>query len=299
MDVVIPPFAIRYDGLDADRNAINAVYLGQSMMGAGKLYTALSHYAFLGTIPRGNYRKEFICYAKPPTSGSYDAWLYIATAVQQYHLGSDLYSEAAKFVFSQIVGAVKSFWTKPTKVEAVVGQLANVLIEQARINAETHSILANGIVRSNDQLASLHGRLIDTLPELARATRPSGRELVAPIGLTCKTIVQFPDTASADQISEAEADVIRGNEEMELGNMQTFRCNQITELNKQTGHCIMELEGFSRPVKGTIHDPSLKIPHNVYTSSLDSFSAFEVEAKPVFKSGELHRIYVMDARLVE
>ena len=53
----------------------------------------------------------------------------------------------------------------------VVEALATAMTRQAEINADVNMALANGLIQSNDKLASLHAKLIDSLPELAESTR--------------------------------------------------------------------------------------------------------------------------------
>lgn len=299
MDEVVAPFALQYIGKDADSHVVNTVYLGQSLSGAGRLYTAVSHYVILGTLPRGNYRKEFACFSRPSEPGSYEAWLVIATLIRDYNLHGVVYKQAASFLLARIVEAIKDIWTKKGKVDATVESLVELLKEQARKDRDVEMVLANGLVHSNDNLASLHGKLIETLPQMAEAYRGAGRELVAPIGPTCRGVIQFAGTNNSSTITEPDAEVIRSFEDLEVGeDMESFRCNRITELNLSTGHCILEIEGLTGPIKGTITDPAIKGPHSIYSSAMDGFLPFAIEAKRVQKNGELHRLYVSNARQI-
>jgi hypothetical protein len=160
-------------------------------------------------------------------------------------------------------------------------------VQHQMINAWTHS---------NDNLASLHGKLIDTLPRIAEATRSHGKLLVTPIGNTCVSITQFTGTANAAVIDEPEAEVIRGDPEMEVDSMREFQCRQITEVNIRTGHCIVEVEGFDGQLPGKISDPALEQPNNVYTRALNGKTPFVITAKPVKREGVLHKLYISDAR---
>lgn len=300
MDEIVSPFALSFVGKDADVHSLNSVYLGRSLVGAGRFYTAVAHYALLGAVPRGNYRKEFVCFSKAPREGSYEAWLFIATLAQQYDLHGAVYKHATQFILGKIVEAIKNVWTRPTKMDATVTALVDVLTEQARRQAEVGTILANGIIKANDNLASLHGKLIDKLPELAQATRGAGRELVSPVGITCTGLVQFATTPSESEINLPDAEVIKSQENLEVGEqVEQFRCNRIIELNLSNGHCILDIEGFEARVRGSITDPALQVPHSIYSSAMDSFTPIVIEAKRVEKDGELHRLYVSNARRIQ
>ncbi len=293
---IVTPFAIAYQGKDTDRHIINAQDLGYSIVGASKLYNSVAHYTALGFVPRGNYKKEYSCYAQAQKEGSYEFWVFIAAITANANIHGVIYQESISYVFAKIVDTVKKIWTVPSKTDQTIAGLTDVLKEQAKMNSDLATVLANGIIQANDNLASLQGRLIDTLPALASATRYSGKELVVPIGHSCTSINQFKGTNNASKINQMEAEVIRGGEEMEIDEMTTFICNKISEINLVSGHCIVQLKGYENPIKGTINDPAIKIPNNIYTRALNEQTPFEISAKSVRKNGELYRLYISDAK---
>ena len=151
------------------------------------------------------------------------------------------------------------------------------------------------MIRANDNLATLNEKLIDTLPTLAESTRSHGKQLVKPIGNTCREIRQYSKTQEI-VIDEAEAAVIRGSSQMEVAEMQTFKCRRITEVNVKTGHCILDIEGFDKPVSGKISDPAINTPNNVYTNALNESTGFSVVAKPVRMDGVVSKLFISDAK---
>lgn len=84
--VIVSPFSITYDGNDADQHVISARQLGESVIGASKLYTATAHYCMFGTVPRGNYKKEFQCFAKPAKEKCFEYQMFIAAIASKYSL---------------------------------------------------------------------------------------------------------------------------------------------------------------------------------------------------------------------
>lgn len=293
---IVSPFAVAYQGNDADRHVVDAQVLGVSILGASKLYTAVAHYSAFGLIPHGNYKKQFRCYARAPKAGSYEWMVYVATVSQEYNLHQEIYRAAISYIFSKVADAVKNIWTKKGDTVKVVEALAQTMVRQAEIDAGLKEQLINGLVKSNDNLASLQGKLIDALPELADATRAHGRLLVAPVGNSCKSIVQVFGHDNKIVIDEPEAEVIRGDSKLEVEDMQNFECKEITEVNVTTGHCILNVEGFDKPIAGKISDPALNVPNNVYTRALNNKSRFRVSAKPVKRDGVVHKLYISDAR---
>jgi hypothetical protein len=206
-----------------------------------------------------------------------------------------LYRAAISVVFKKVLESLLKIWTRPKEIQSVVETLSATLQEQARLNATVQEQLATGLVKASDNLASLHARLIETLPALAGATRPHAIQLVVPVGRTCNSIEQFAETREPLAITEADAEVIRGEGDMEVEPMADYRVQRIREINLNTGHCIMDVEGVGE-VRGKITDPALENPSNVYTSALDEHSPVIVRAKAVRKNGEVYRLFVSDAR---
>lgn len=293
--IIVSPFAVTYDGNDADQHIISARPLGESIIGASKLYTATAHYCMFGTIPRGNYKKEFECFAMPAKEKCFEYHVFIAAIANEYALHGEIYKEGLGFIFSHAIEAIKKIWLKPTETTQVTEMFIELMKQQSRDNASVQTVLANGLSKANDNLASLQSKLIDTLPQIANATRHHGRMLVAPIGNSCTSISQFSNTPQVITIAEAEADVIRGNNDMEVDEMQKFNCKRITEINVENGHCIMDIEGFTELVTGKISDPNLEKANNIYTKSLNSQSSFVISAKPVKRNGVVQKLYVSDA----
>lgn len=173
--------------------------------------------------------------------------------------------------------------------------LGTVVENQAKHDADlvAHAgVLAQGLIKGNDNLAGLQALLIEKLPELADGTRQYGRKMVRPVGETCSKIAQFADTNEPSVITEEDAEVIRGGTEMEVDPMAPVKINQISEINIKTGHCIVDVDGV--PVVGKITDPVLTKPGNVYTQALNEHAGLTVLAKAVRKSGNLHRLYISD-----
>lgn len=294
MDIVVEPFSVTYKGKDADENVVRAQALGESIVGAARVYMAVMHYCVYGSVPRGNYKKHFMCYARPPQPGSFEYAIFMATLANEWALHGTIYRPALSFVFSRTVAAVKKLLVRKGDTVQIVETLAASFSEQAKAHAEVNLVLANGIVRANDNMTALMSKMIDTMPQLADAARPGAKQLVTPIGPSCREIVQFTGN-EAVTIGEPEAAAIR-DQSLEVGDTQSYRSQRITEVNTQTGHCILLLEGFAQPVSGKITDPTLQVADNVYTSSLNAMTPFRIVAKPVLRDGAITKLYISDAQ---
>jgi hypothetical protein len=300
---IISPIEISYKGSDADIHIVNAQALGESIIGVSKLYTAVAHYCSYGLVPERSYKKRYTCYVAPPKEGSYEYLILIAALGQEGNLYSEIYKEALSYLFSNVISSVKKIWTRKSETEIVVKELTKSLKDQAKINAELNTQLINALIKESDKsasqfdkLANLQEKLIETIPQLADATRNHGKQLVSPVGKTCKTITQFSNSNNPIVIDEPEAEAIRSKSELEIEDSQSFNCEEITEVNVTTGHCILRVKGFDYPITGKINDPVIGQCNNVYTRALNNKTSFKFDAKPVKRDGVIHRLYISDAR---
>ena len=295
MQQITAPFSLRYEGNDADEHTMDALQFGRSLAGAARIYNVTAHYCLFGEVPRGNYKKELTSYVSVPKEGSYEACVVITTLTQQNLMYTELGKAALTQVLFAVIGALKRLWIT-NKPEDTVTALNRTLTEIALASPEANKLLTNGLIKANDDLASLQGKLIETLPVLASSLRPSAKKMVTPIGNSCKSMCQFHGTSFATAITEPEADVIREGDHLEIEGIDNFECERILEINLSTGHCEMLVEGVEGVVKGIISDPILNTPGNVYTQALDQRTPFDFSAKPVKKDGKIHRLYISDAK---
>lgn len=177
----------------------------------------------------------------------------------------------------------------------MIAALTDILKIKAENDADLKQQLVGGLLRTNDHLASLQSKLIDTIPLLADSTRPHGRRFVAPVGESCTGIKQFLESATPE-ITEADAEVIKSNAASEVDPMATFVVDKISEVNLNTGHCLLHINGVDRPVPGKITDPNLSVPNNVYTRALNEHAGCSIEAKAVRKNGVIQKLFVSDAK---
>ncbi|MZR63828.1 hypothetical protein [Alcanivorax sp. DP30] len=292
---IVTPFKISYQGKQTDHHFMDAAMFGESIAAAARIYTATAHFCVFGEVPKGNYKKEFLCFTAAPKQGSLEAIMCIAPALADGNLFVASYKEAMSTLFWMVIDSLKEIWTRDSK-EDVVKELAEAITKLAENSSDTQQILANGLVKSNDNLASLHETLIRMLPELADNNRNHGRTMVAPIGRACSQLVQNADSKAPTVIAEPEAKAIKSTDDLIVENSQEMRCLSISSLNRNTGRCEITVEQYEGLLKGKITDPTLDQPGNVYTHSFDQQTPFRITAKPVLKAGEIHTLYISDAR---
>ena len=156
--------------------------------------------------------------------------------------------------------------------------------------------LISGLIRANETQAESHVRLIETLPELAETQRKNTGRFVFPVGGTCSRIVQFAKALNEFEITEADAEVIRHDEEWEVDDMRYYKVSRISEINLRTGHCILDIEGSQDAVTGKIEDPLLSVPNNPYTAALNAHTGCTVQAKAVRSGGRIRTLHISDVK---
>lgn len=292
MKEIANPLSIRYVGNETDNNVIDAIQFGESIAGAGKIYTSVAHFCTFGEVLKPRQTTELRCYASVPKEGCYEAILIVATAANQYQLFSDIYKPSMDWLIAKTIKFIKDDLTGRSDVM----ELAKEIADGAKKNQELNTILVNGLLQANADSSSAHKRLIEILPALVDANANRMKDLVSPIGRSCNELKQFSRTKNEFSITEPEAAVIRSEQDLEVGDMAEYECTLISELNTKTGHCNLEIEGVERIVTGKISDPTLKEPNNIYSQSLNDHTSFVCTAKPVLKDGEIHKLYISDAK---
>lgn len=291
MNEIMTPFSVKYHGYDADRNSLDAFQLGTSLHGAAKLYSIISHYVIYGEILKARQKHEFRCLSSAPQKGSYEYFLLIATAANEYQMFNDIYKKAMDWLVATIAAFIKDSLAG----RGSVGNLVRTIDKQKESSDELSIILANGLVKSNDNYARSMDKLIDTLPMLLDASRSPMKKLVAPIGGSCSEMISFTDTENEFSITEPEALAIKSELNLEVGEMENYTCNKIYELNLGTGACKLYVDGFSNSINGKISDPVIDEPNNIYSKCLNEQKGFNFSAKPVTKDGGLHKLFISDA----
>lgn len=283
---------LKYEGRDTDRHLIDSIQYARSLEGSSRLYRVIAHYCIHGEVLKPRQTTELQCFSAPAQEGSYDTLLVILTALSsEYPIFSDVYKQALDWLIAKVSSFLKDSLSGQGNMKALI----ETIQQQAKSSSELNTLLANGLIKSNDNLASLHDRLIETLPRLIETAKPHLRETLTPIGKSCSQIVQFPDTDHPVVVTEAEAVAIRSDEDMIVGKPDNYRVNRLHSLNLDSGSCRIELEGVPGLVSAKIDDISLKQPGNPYSMALNSHSGLNVRARPVLKDGEIYRLFITES----
>ncbi len=283
---------IKYDGGAADRHLLDAMQYAKSVDGSGRLYRLVCHYCLHGEVLSGRKQSDLRCYSAPPREGSFESTLVILTALtHQYPAFNDVYKKAFDWLVAKVMGHIKEALSGKSNVK----ELVEVISAQAKASAELNTLLANGLVKANDNLASLQEKMIASMPALIEAAKSPMRATLAPIGKSCDQITQFSDSSFPVVISEPEAIAIRSDGDVVVGEPGAFDITRIYSLSVDSGVCRIEIDGFIGTFHGKINDIALTQPNNAYTQALNQHGSLRVRARPLFKDGELHRLFITEA----
>ncbi|MBF8646850.1 MULTISPECIES: hypothetical protein [Pseudomonas] len=283
---------VKYDGLDAERHLLDSQQYARSVEGSARLYKLVSHYCLYGEVLSGRKTSDIRCYSAPPQKGSFESTLVILTALtHQYPAFNDIYKKAFDWLVAKVMGHVKDALSGGSSVK----ELVEVVREQAKSSTELNTLLANGLIKANDNLAGLQEKMIQTIPALVEASKAPMRAALTPLGKSCDQIIQFSGSEHPIRIEEPEALAIRSDGDVVVGEAGDFIVTRIYSLSLDSGVCRISIDGFVGMYHGKINDVSLTVPNNQYTRAMDSHSQLKVRGKPVFKDGELHRLFITEA----
>lgn len=286
---------LKYEGLDANRHLLDSGQYAKSVDGASRLYRLISHYCIYGEVLASRQHSDIRCFSAPPKEGSFEQTLVILTGVtHQMPAFADVYKKAFDWLTSQVLAYVKKALTGNTDMK----ELVEVIKEQAKQSSDLNHIMANGLIKANDnahQYADkVTERLLATLPLLVEAARSPMRNTLAPVGKSCDQITQFADSEHPVEITEPEALAIRSNGEVSVGEPGDYLISRIYALSVDTGVCRVQIGGYSGSVHGKITDVALSFPNNAYTQAMGSHATLKVRARPVYKDGDLHRLFITE-----
>lgn len=222
---------MKYEGLDANRHLLDATQYAKSVEGASRLYRLISHYCLYGEVLTSRQHSDIRCFSAPPKEGSFEQTLVILTGItHQMPAFADVYKKAFDWLTSQVLAYVK----KALSGNKDVKELVEVIKEQAKQSSDLNHIMANGLIKANDnahQMADkLTERLLATLPMLVEAARAPMRNTLTPVGKSCDQITQFADSEHPVEITEPEALAIRSNGDVSVGEPGDYMISRIYAL---------------------------------------------------------------------
>ena len=163
---------------------------------------------------------------------------------------------------------------------------------------EAHKHLESLVELNRDHLASRDrdaDKWRQTFVEIVEKLAPAAKQAVLPIGKGAHVLrLAGPEPGQISEIDEPMADAIRSKENDEVGDMEimTIKVDGITHDNRQLKIVHPTIE--NKFLTAEVRDPNFDNFPNVYTDAASNLGELKVQAKPMYRAGELHRIYIMD-----
>ena len=282
MDTEISPIVISYKGADADQNVIELGQLGQSMQGAAKLLGAAANVAVTGHYAKKSPTFAVRVMTGVPRAGSVDFVALFATAAPVVApllptIG-DVAKDAGKRAVEAIVNyAIATFARRDDK------------ITDARAIAEA----------ALREMGQTSRAAIEAVERVALNNGPAVRLFVSPIGQSCETAQIGSPENGAVAVDAQMRTAIEANDPYEIGAEGLFEI-RITELDLKNRSCKFQLredEDQEQRYSGEITDPVIMVPHNPYSSAMDSQRWVTVRGKPQLRDGELEKLYISNVAM--
>lgn len=276
---------IKFIGGDADRyHGVDMRLLGRSLAGFDRIISDGLILLSENRIPKHRERAPIIIVAKEPRIGTASfygdsmptlAMLPFATQILQAGAG-ELVWHWTSFVLSYFGG-------RKTDAEKHL----DAMVRMREIEAQERNLSEQ---RWHEQMAGFRDQAYQVVNKLVDASQ----QAVAPVGPSAANINFSVGPSPATDVDVPMADVIRSGGDSEVGDLQemALKLDGFKFHNRKLE--VLHPDGSGRFLAADVKDPIFDTEDNVYTRAASRKATIRVKAKPVFRTGKLERIYIMD-----
>jgi hypothetical protein len=282
MDQEALRIVLRYDGLDADKHAIDLNQLGQSIQGAAKLLGSAGHIAVTGQFAKQQQALSVRVLAGPAQANCYEFAALLMTI-----------GPAGPLIFPSMRDAAYAAMKK-----AVTGVVNYTLAKIGGRRSEAE-IAADVAKTALAEMGHTSRTVVEAMERAVSSLRPAARAFVAPVGQSCSLAQIGTSTDGALSIDKLTRDVIDAPEPMEIGPVASYEI-LISELDLKNRSCKFSLHDQDDPdnrFNGEITDPLIDTPDNPYSRAFNQQAWLAVSAKPRLRDGEVERLYISDTAI--
>jgi len=263
-------YAIRYDGLDADRHEMDLNQLGISLQGFARVLAVCAHFS-----STGKYNKQYdtlsVKVVAVPTERHH---CYEITAwVKSVAASADLWSGAGGAVLVAILQYIFS-----------------------RRKEEEMRYLNDALKLALGQNADTNAKLLATIEKMADALRPAAKQALAPIGSACSSIGVHSAQGASVVLDQATKDRFTSSELNTIQPSKTY-VGVISEMDMETGTCRVKLDGDESAARivAAITDPVGRVAANPYVTAMGEIRPINFVAKAEIDSdGNIVKLYISD-----
>ena len=279
---------ITYRGYFADDHVLDAYSLGQSLQGYARISQSIFHLLIFREIPSPQRLRSspYRLFARAPEKNGVEITFTLSPSVAHQLVLPVLVPllPEIKFSASQMVSFVLNTLSGHRNMaQEALNKALDIL---SKVEDHRHEELMAVIAHRAE--------------ELAWKNKAAARQLVAPVGKSCKEERLWPDHPEMEYIiDEPTAEVLRRPEDLKLGDPMQMKV-LITQINIETGTATVRDVETGEKIKARITDPAVETPHNIYTAALDFHKPIIIEAKPVFTTdNRVKKLYISHAQPAE
>ncbi|WP_108396378.1 hypothetical protein [Devosia submarina] len=270
---------IKYEGLDADHALVDMGQLGASIQGASRLIAAGGHIALTSKFNKEDFGKSIRIMTRPPQAGSYEMWALLLPVLP------------LATPFLPVLDTV--FKTAATKVTEAAVNAALATWAGRKSEAQENREL---LLEAMKEMGHTTRTAMEAFERMTNSLHASGRQFVAPIGSSAATVQIGREENGAFPINAVDREVIDRKSGTRIAEESTFTV-LITELDLVTHNCkveVLDSEGVSGRIAGTITDPQVELPKNPYSSAFDAQTPIRVRAKPRLVDDQVEKLFISD-----
>lgn len=275
MDNMNDLIKFRYDGKDASGGQIDLLQLSESLSGASKIISSVSHFYQTGEVQVRSDLKHVKVMALAPKRKCYE----IAVVLQVLAENKDLFREVTMPWVKLTVKGLLSNWIEPNNNQQ---------------NGENLEMIAQMLKDRDQHDERMIDRMMNSYDLLVHKLHPAGRQLVVPVSASCDTLIINPDSEGNMKLGDHEKHEICKESEPEIGESTRYTVT-ISEVDCRNCTCKVELkDGDSKRIPASIADPLMKTAGNPYVQAVASLSFVDVVAKAEIVSDEIVRLHISD-----
>ncbi|MDE0372434.1 MAG: hypothetical protein OXI73_07820 [Rhodospirillales bacterium] len=263
-------------------------HFGTSLIGFERLVSRGLFAAEVGRLPKPRERLSFTVTVTPPRRGSFEFVALLDPGAAFLPLVHDLYRTAASdIMWNWMSGALKKMAGRGEEADSHINEMLKTM----------DSMHARTVEADDRRDQRRHSEILAAIE--SQRFLSAGKEVVSPIGPASeRLILQRNDNLT--EIDFAAAEVIRSGGKIKVGDMESIRLkiDGYVHHNKQLKVVHPQFPG--RFVTAYVRDPVFDQAPNIYTDAAAIQGWLQVNAKVAMrKSGDIHAIYVMDARPID
>jgi hypothetical protein len=281
------PIPVAYRGLYADDHLVDAQQFGVSIASAAQIANSICHQFFFEGATHNPRIFSIRFFVGASTENGLIQQIFAIMNQGQLPVFAPILLRTGKqfieFAFDAIISKVLK---KQSELSKAIDQIHDLAAKHQEFVSQVH----HGHMRDKKWLQTLIDRL-------TTENRTPLRELPAPVGRTVR-IMQIGTSQQAPLIDEPSAEVLRSPDAMRVGDAAEYEV-KIVGVFKTNGTSRIKLLCDDKIVPGKIIDPVVDQPNNVYTTALNADRPLRVTAKPTFKDGKLHKLFISDAKLIK